>query len=97
MNILLKIVLVPVAAVAVFCAAAYTTGVYEGLTDTPERYSQAESACMDERVALRDRMDCILKAQKRYRDGYLQVLVDESRARAAADLAQQALDGSQAK
>ena len=97
MNILLKIALVPVAAVVVFCAAAYTTGVYEGLTDTPERYLAAESGCMDERPDSDARADCMWEARRRYRDGYFQTMVDGRQSIAAAARAQQELDAAQSK
>lgn len=102
MNVLLKIVLVPVAAFAVLFGIALVNVIYEDVTYTPEqkveaeakRYRTAESYCMDERPYSAARADCIWKAQRDYPAGYLKALADGLEAAAAAERAQQALAAS---
>ena len=95
MNILLKIVLVPVAAFAVLFGIALVDVIYKDVTYTPEQkvaaeakqYTEAESACMDERPYSAARADCIWKAQQDYPAGYLKALADGLEAAAAAQKA----------
>ena len=103
MNILLKIVLAPVAAFAVLFGICLVNAIYEDVTYTPEqkvaaeakRYLSAESSCMDERPYSAARADCIWKAQRDYPAGYLRALADGLKAASAAGRGQEALDAYQ--
>lgn len=102
MNILLKIVLYPVAAFAALTGIFLVRDIYREVTYTPEQklaaeaanYTRAESDCMDERPYSAARADCIWEAQRDHPQGYLKALADGLQAAAAAERAQQAREAS---